>query len=219
MKISGCKIFEMNAEKNKFYSVVLAAVFVVTAVFGFSACWKKDSIQSGSLDVFSSDDTDEAVKIIEEANDELKKIKAIYRENEGKIVQIQTAMANRQNDEVKKIADDLVFQINDGITLGESAISKIEKAEKLDINETFRQYLELKKESLRTQINAFEYRRQAAQLLSRGFAGDPKEVEGIKAVFKEKELNFQKVWQEGRDQSQEANDFYKDAIKKSAQQN
>lgn len=210
----------MSKAKNKFYGGILAVILIITVMCSFSACWKKDSAQSGGIDVFSSDETDEAVKIIEDANEDLKKIKAIYRENEGKIEEIQTAMAGKQNDQVKKIADDLVFQINDGITLGESAIEKIEKAEKLNINDTFRQYLELKKASLRTQIDAFEYRRQAAQLLSKSSGNtDPKEVEGSKLIFKEKEFNFQKLWQEGRDQSQEANDFYKDAIKKSTQQN
>lgn len=207
--------------KKSALSHFLVFVCLVSITALTSACWQKNSqSQTGALDVFSSDETDEAVKIIEEANADLKKIKAIYRENEGKIEEIQTAMAGRQNDQVKKIADELVFQINDGITLGESAIEKIEKAEKLNINETFRQYLELKKESLRTQVEAFEYRRQAAQLLSKSSGNsDPKEVEAIKLIFKEKEFNFQKLWQEGRDQSQEANDFYKDAIKKSTRQN
>lgn len=179
---------------------------------------KSNSPESGGISVFTSDDTEKATAIVNEANDELRKIKAIYKENEGAIEEVQAAMSGKDNAQVKSIADNLVFRINDGITLGENAISKLEEAEKLNINDTFREYLELKRASLRKQVDAFEYRRQAAELLSKGFgSSDPKEVEGIKAVFKEKEAEFQKLWQEGRDESQEANDFYKESLKKSVQ--
>lgn len=185
----------------------------------FSACvGKNNSSDSSGLGVFSSDDTEKAIQVVTEANDELKKIKAIYKENEGSVEEVQSAMAAKDNAKVKSIADNLVFRINDGITLGENAISKLEEAEKLNINDTFRQYLELKRSSLRKQVDAFEYRRQAAELLSKGFSGnDPKQIDGIKLVFKEKETDFQKVWQEGRDDSQEANDFYKENFKKKAE--
>ena len=179
---------------------------------------KNNSSDSSGLSVFSSDDTDKAIQVVTEANDELKKIKAIYKENEGSVDEVQAAMAAKDNAKVKSIADNLVFRINDGITLGENAISKLEEAEKLNINDTFRQYLELKRSSLRKQVDAFEYRRQAAELLSKGFSGnDPKQIDGIKLVFKEKETDFQKVWQEGRDESQEANAFYKENFAKKAQ--
>lgn len=178
---------------------------------------KNGSSDSGEIGIFSSDDTEKAVQVVTEANDELKKIKAIYKENEGSVDEVQAAMTAKDNAKVKSLADNLVFRINDGISLGENAISKLEEAEKLNINDTFRQYLELKRSSLRKQVDAFEYRRQAAELLSKGFSGnDPKQIDGIKLIFKEKETDFQKVWQEGRDESQEANAFYKENFKKKA---
>lgn len=197
-------------------SLLVCFLGVNLACFG---CGKKaDSSQSSGLDVFSSDDTEQAKSIVNDANNELKKIKAIYKDNEGRIEEIQSAMSNRESDKVKKIADDLVFQINDGITLGENAISKLEEAEALNINDTFKEYLRLKEDSLRVQIDAFEFRRQAAQLLSKSSGkSDAQEVKSIQGVFKEKEAEFQKLWQEGRDKSQEANDFYKESLKKSVQ--
>ena len=199
---------------DKFFLICLLALSLLIPACG----GKNNSSDSSGLSVFSSDDTDKAIQVVTEANDELKKIKAIYKENEGSVDEVQAAMAAKDNAKVKSIADNLVFRINDGITLGENAISKLEEAEKLNINDTFRQYLELKRSSLRKQIDAFEYRRQAAELLSKGFSGnDPKQADGIKLVFKEKETDFQKVWQEGRDESQEANDFYKENFKKKVQ--
>jgi hypothetical protein len=210
---------KMRMGKRYFGLGKLSLICLLALSFLIPACGgKNNSSDSSGLSVFSSDDTDKAIQVVTEANDELKKIKAIYKENEGSVDEVQAAMAAKDNAKVKSIADNLVFRINDGITLGENAISKLEEAEKLNINDTFRQYLELKRSSLRKQVDAFEYRRQAAELLSKGFSGnDPKQIDGIKLVFKEKETDFQKVWQEGRDESQEANDFYKENFKKKAQ--
>lgn len=205
-------------EKAKHLSVEnIWRVSLLATVLIFSACGGSSSSES-SESLFSSDDTKEAVALIEDANNDLKKIKAIYRENEGRTEEIQIAMANREYEKVKKIADDLVFKINDGIVLADKAISKIDEAKALNINGTFRDYLDQKSRSLRKQVDAFEYRRQTAELLSKGFSSnDPKQIEGIKAVFKEKEVEFQKAWQEGRDQSLEANQFYKENFRKPVQ--
>lgn len=191
---------------------------LLTTVLMISACGEKNNQSQSSGSVFSSDDTEEAVALITEANVELKKIKKIYRENEGRIEEIQIAMSNKENEKVKKIADDLVFKINDGLVLADKAIIKINEAKSLNINSTFREYLERKSHSLDRQRDAFEYRRQAAELLSKGFgSNDPKQIEGIRAVFKEKDVEFQKAWQEGRDESLEANDFYKESLQKPGQ--
>lgn len=208
----------LRTGKKYFEAKSFSLICLLALSLWLSACGKNNSSDSGGLSVFSSDETEKAVQVVTEANGELKKIKAIYKENEGSVEEVKAAMAARDNAKVKLIADNLVFRINDGITLGENAISKLEEAEKLNINDTFRQYLELKRGSLRKQVDAFEYRRQAAELLSKGFSSnDPKQIDGIKLIFKEKETDFQKVWQEGRDESQEANDFYKDNFKKKAE--
>lgn len=202
----------MRLKKGENYSETksFSLLFLLALSLLFAACGGKNN-PSETGGVFSSDETDKAIAIVTEANGELKKIKAIYKDNEGSVEEVQAAMAAKDNAKVKSLADNLVFRINDGISLGENAISKLEEAETLEINDAFKEYLELKRSSLRKQVDAFEYRRQAAELLSKGFSGnDPKQIDGIKLIFKEKETEFQKLWQEGRDESQEANAFFKE---------
>jgi hypothetical protein len=198
----------------KIRNILFCALILSATLFG--GCQKNGgSAQSGGLDILSSDETPQAAAIVSDANGDLKKIRAIYKENEGRIEEIKTAMTNKESDKVQKIANDLVFQINDGISLGESAISKIEKAEELNINDTFREYLDMKRESLRKQLDAFEFRRQAAQIMSKDYVGkNPQEFEKVKDLFKEKEAGFQKLWDEGREQSQDANLFFKESLQK-----
>lgn len=179
----------------------------------FSACQKKSS-ESGGFDILSTDDTKEAVDLINDANSDLKKIKAIYKDNMGKTVELKAAMSNKENEKVKEIAGNLVTEIDNGVTLGESAYQKIEKAKGLNINDTYKEYLDMKSEALRKQLEAFEYRRKSAILLRDSFGGkEQKEIEGIKIKFKELDDNFQKLMEEGRTLSEDANELAKEAAK------
>lgn len=163
------------------------------------------SSKSGGYEILNSDDTKAAVAIIDDANADLKKIKIIYRDNMGKTEELKSAMSNKEVQKVKEIAGSLVTQIDEGLTLGESAYQKIEKAREMNINPTYNEYLELKAQAIRKQLEAFEYRKQAAQFLRDSFGGsDPKVIETIKSKFKEVEENFQKRIDEGRQLSDQA---------------
>ncbi|MDQ3798948.1 MAG: hypothetical protein M3384_05825 [Acidobacteriota bacterium] len=182
-------------------------------IFFISACQKSGSSESSGIDVFGlTDETGEAAAVVQDANEDLKKIRKMYKENQGKIDELKTAMNEKKVDEVKKIADELVYIINDGFVLGESAISKIEKAEAMNTNEKYKEYLQLKKGSLKKQLDAFEFRRQAAQLLRDAFGNKDKlQIEKARAEFKDKEENFQKYMEIAREMSGEANQLAKEA--------
>ncbi len=172
---------------------------------------------AAGLEIFGvSDETEQAAHLVEEANADLKKIKTIYKENESRVEELKAAMNEKEIDKVKKIADDLVYKINDGVVLGESAVSKIERAEEVKTNETFKEYLRLKEKSLRKQLMAFEFRRQAGVLLRDGFGTkDKQQIEKAKAEFKIKEENFQKYMDAARDLSQQANKIAKESMQQS----
>ncbi len=168
------------------------------------------SSKSGGIDILNSDDTQAAVALINEANTELRKVKTIYRENMGKTEELKSAMGNKEVQKVKEIAGNLVTQIDEGLTLGESAYQKVEKAKEMNINPTYNEYLDLKAKAIRKQLDAFEYRKQAAQFLRDSFGGtDPKIVETIKLKFKEVEENFQKRMDEAKELSVQAIDLAK----------
>ncbi len=68
----------------------------------FSACpGDNDDDSSSGLSVFSSDQTQEAVASVSEANDRLKKIKKLFSENEGRLGELKTAMNNKDETKVK----------------------------------------------------------------------------------------------------------------------
>lgn len=183
-------------------------------LFVFSACGKKDA--SEGFDILSfSDDTTDAAKLVEEANQDLNKIKILYKKNEVQLDELKAAMSGKDIETVKKITDDLVYVLNDGMSLGESAVEKIGKAQQKNIDADFKDYLSLKEESLRKQLEAFEHRRQAARLLRDSFGtADLKKYEEAIARFKEKEENFIKTMEESKVISKKANDLAKQSSKK-----
>lgn len=189
--------------------------FLLAFLFIVSACRKNDSsADSGGIDILNlSDQTPEAVELVNQANAELKKIKTLYQENNDQVDELKEAMKANDIDKVKKIADNLVVQINDGMNMGEDAISKIEKAQDMQISEKFKEYLRLKEQALRKQHDGFRFRFEAAKFLRDKFGGkDRAEIETAKAQLKEQDDNYQKYMLAARDLSQEANKLYKESL-------
>ena len=184
-----------------------AAFFVLF----FNISCEKNS-NSSSLDILSSsDETAEAGRAIIEANKDLNKIKVLYKENEGKREEIKKAMEANDAEAVRKISDDVVYLINDGMVSGKEAIEKIQKAQEMAINEDYREYLRLKEESLTRQLDAFENYRQAAIALRNNY--DPKDKamrEKIKEEFKNRSENYRKIMESARDYSKRANELAKE---------
>lgn len=191
----------------------LVIILLLTLIF--AAC-KKSGSTSGGFDFLSSDKKNEAAKIIESANQDLKKVKEIYKANQNRVdEELIPAMTAKDIVKAKDIANDLVKNINDGLEAADDAVKKIKEAEAMDINDTYKRYLELKREGMEKQIEAFELRRQVAQLLSQSFgSSDPNQINQAQAVFKDKELQFHKLMEEGKDFSEQANEVYKESLRK-----
>ncbi len=192
------------------------AISLMIAVLS-TACISSGSSSGGGGGLFGPpDQTDEAVALINEANVELKKIKILYNENEEKREDLKKAMTADDPATVRKIADDVVKVINEGSSLVDDAIAKIEQADELNINADFKEYLRLKSETLKKQKEAFEEYRQAARSLRDNYDPKDKEVrERVKAEFKQRSENYQALMEKARDRSSEANELAKEAIKKS----
>src|SRR5436305_11406121 len=107
-----------------------------------TAC--KSSGRTESPSIFTADETAEAAKIVASANDDLTKIKILYKDNENKREDLKKAMETDNAEQVKKIADEVVYLINDGFDSAQSAVDKIEKAQEMQINDDYREYLRLK---------------------------------------------------------------------------
>jgi hypothetical protein len=190
--------------------LVLAAI----AALSLSSACRRSS--GGGIDILGpTDETADAAQIIADANADLKKIKVLYDQNEGKREELKKAMEANDTDKVKKIADDVVYLINDGAESGKSAVDKIEKAQEMQINDDYREYLRLKEEALKRQMLAFEEYRQAARSLRDNY--DPKNAQlrdKVKEEFKTRSENYQKIMEQARDYSNRANELAKEALKK-----
>lgn len=194
------------------YTVFLTIVVIVSA----PACRRSGG---GGIDILGPpDETDEAVKLVASANEDLTKIKVLYDENENKREELKKAMAANDAAATKKIADDVVYLINDGAANGNSAVEKIQKAQEMQINDDYREYLRLKEESLKRELEAFENYRMAAKMLRDSF--DPKNVaarEKVKEEFKTRSENYRKIMESARDYSNRANELAKDAARRQQQ--
>ena len=173
----------------------------------------------GGIDILGpSDETAEAVKLVASANEDLTKIKVLYDANENKREELKKAMASNDTTTAKKIADDVVYLINDGAANGNSAVEKLQKAQEMQINDDYREYLRLKEESLKRELEAFENYRLAARLLRDSF--DPKNAgarEKVKEEFKTRSENYRKIMEAARDYSNRANELAKDALRRQQQ--
>lgn len=185
----------------------------------FSACQTTGSGSSnpGGLTKLLGDDTPKAIELVNEANNYLRDVKKIYKENQGRSAELKEALSPEKRDlaKVKTITGELVFQINDGLVLGAKAIQKIDEAKSLDINSDFRDYLSLKQESLQKFVDAFELRRQTAKSLSENITStDPASIKKISDELKDKNESFEKLIDEGQKLSIDANDLVKATLKK-----
>ena len=174
---------------------------------------------SGGFEILSSDETPEAAKLVQEANGELKKIKVLYDENENKRQELKNALESDNKEEVKKISDNVVQIINEGFDSGKAAVEKIQQAEDMKINDDYKEYLRLKEAALMKQMEAFEQYRQAARTLRDNY--DPKnsqQRDKVKADFTTRSENYQKIMEKARDYSNQANELYKDTLRKQQQQ-
>jgi hypothetical protein len=176
----------------------------------------KSTSRSGGIDILGpADETSAAGQVVIEANADLKEIKKLYEENEGKRGELKKALEANDAESVKKIADDVVYIINDGFDHGNAAVEKISKAEDMNVNPDYKEYLRLKEEALKKQMAAFEEYRRAAMSLRDNY--DPKNAQlrdKVKNEFKDRSENYAKIMEAARELSNQANEIAKDAQRK-----
>lgn len=154
----------------------------------------------------SSDETAEAGEIVKEANAILQQIKKRFKDNEPRLAELQTALKGKDSEKVRALTDLLITEINAGTEAGEEAINKLRLAKDKNINQDYKDYLDLKILALEKYVQAFEERRQAAIILRDGY--DPKNIAGREqavAAFKQREEKFQEIMEEARVLSEQAN--------------
>jgi hypothetical protein len=203
----------MNGTLLKVLTCVLA-----TGMAFSGAC--RSSSSSGGFEILGpADETTEAGRVVQEANAELRKIKVLYDNNENKRQELKNALEADNKEEVKKISDSVVQLINEGFDSAKAAVEKIQQAQDMKINDDYKEYLRLKESALTKQMEAFAQYKEAARTLRDNY--DPKNTQQrdkVKADFTSRSENYQKIMEKARDYSNEANELYKDTLRKQQQQ-
>lgn len=198
---------------RKILSKLLFCFALTLLLFSFS-CRKTE--KSDGFDILgSSDETAEAAQIVVEANVDLTKIKILYKENEGKREELKNAIKADDVKKVREISTEIFQLINEGTGSGKEAIEKIQKAQEMNINAEYKEYLRLKETSLTEQLKAFEYYHQAARSLRDNYDPDNKASrEKINQEFKNHSENYRIIMEKASDYSKRANDLAKASAKK-----
>lgn len=172
-----------------------------------------------------TDQTQEAAELVREANKDLTEIKKLYDANEGTAdkpgtrLQLKKALEENNAEQVKKISDDVVYLIKDGMDFAKSAIDKVQRAQDMNISDDYKDYLRLKEMALTKQVEAFEEYRQAARALRDNY--DPKNDQlraKVKIEFDQRSDKYRELMETARSFSSEANEKAKEAIRRDAQQ-
>jgi hypothetical protein len=186
----------------------LTFVILILAIFAL-ACRSSNS-GAGNSSIFPvlgfDDETEEASGLVGKANEDLREIRKIQKANSGKLEELQASMRERDSARTKQIFDELISAISDGLSLGETAFARVEEASEKKTNDKFNEYLRLKKEALRKQIDAFEFRLKVAKDLREKLGTtDAAAMEKAKADFARNEENFKQLWDAAEDLNERAN--------------
>jgi hypothetical protein len=178
------------------------------------------ALACGALKNLGGNSLAEANKFVQDANGELKAIDQIAEDNEEKVSALDKADKAGDAAEVKRLLDDLMKAIDEGLKHGEVAADKLDKASKLNVDDKYKEYLSLKSQSLRKQIEAFKERKEAARIMRDNYDNpDKTAMQKAKDDFKKKNANFKKLLGEAKDLSRKADDIaraHPDKIKPSA---
>jgi hypothetical protein len=157
------------------------------------------------------DETQKAGEVISSANEDLQKIKVLYEENESMRRELRQALETNNPDQVRDVSDRVIKLIADGTVIAKRALSKIDEALDMNINDTYRNYLDLKKQSLKRQLEAFENYRIAAESLKANY--DPRSEEKRSTVtkeFKDRTEKYTADMERARSLSYQANEIWQD---------
>jgi Mg2+ and Co2+ transporter CorA len=98
---------------------------------------------------------DEANQLNQSAGEDIREIERIVQENKSKETEVTRALNANDYATAKRLMDESVKAIDQGLEKGKSAADKFDKASKLDVDSTIKEYLALRAQSVNKAIEAF----------------------------------------------------------------
>ncbi|MBD0369396.1 MAG: hypothetical protein ICV60_00975 [Pyrinomonadaceae bacterium] len=164
------------------------------------------TLACASLKNLGKNPTEEANKLVNQAKDDLEEIDKIDDEASKKQSDLNKAMNDKNVDETKRILGELVKDIDRGLEKGKDAADKVEQASKLDVDATYKEYLSVKAQAFRKEIEAWTAMREAAVI-----ARDNYTASGLPADKRTEYVNkvneFKKLRQDAKDLHKKASDI------------
>ncbi len=166
------------------------------------------ALACSALKEVGTNSVDEANKLVKSAKDDLREVDRISDDSDDNVSALNRAENDKNADEVKRVLGELINSIDKGIERGESAADKIEKASKLSgLNDKYKEYLSLKAQAFRKQIDAFKSLREAAVIERDNFGRGGEEEDKAKKDFHEKYDNYKKLIAEAKKIHRQADDI------------
>ena len=149
----------------------------------------------------------EANKLVQEAKEHLREVDRISDESDENVTALNRAENDNNAAEVKRVLGELIESIDKGLEHGQSAADKIDKASKQDVNAKYKEYLSLKAQAFRKQVEAFKSLREAAVIERDNFGVGGQKEEDAKKEFREKYDNYKKLIAEAKKLHRQADDI------------
>ena len=103
---------------------------------------------------------DEANRLNQSVSEDKKEIERLAQENRVKESQITAALNAKNYDAARRLLDDTVKAVDQALQKGQSAADKLDKASKLNLDQTIKQYLSFRAQSVNKAIEAFKELRE-----------------------------------------------------------
>ena len=153
-------------------------------------------------------DIDEANKLNQSAGEDIREIERIVQENKDREAEVTRALNTNNYNAAKKIMDDSVKAIDRGLEKGQNAADKFDKASKLDVDATIKEYLSLRAQSVNKAIEAFkELRRGIITLRDATGSTDKVATENAKNDIQQSSEQFDKLINEAEKLERQADEI------------
>lgn len=178
----------------------LTAVVLLVALTAASCQLLKKLGGSGELD--------EANSLNRSAGEDIREIERIVQENKNREAEVTRALNTNDYAAAKKMMDDSIKAIDEGLEKGQSAADKFDKASKLDVDATIKEYLTLRAQSVNKAIEAFkELRRGIISLRDATGSIDKAATEKARNEIQLSSANFDKLINEAERLERQADEI------------
>ena len=153
-------------------------------------------------------DIDEANQLNQSAGQDIREIERIVKENKDKESEVSRALNAGDTDAAKRIMDDSIKAIDQGLEKGQSAADKLNKASGLDLDQTIKDYLSLRAQSVNKAIEAFKELRRGIIVFRDATGSTNKAVtEKAKNEIQQSSEKFDKLISEAEKLERQADDI------------